>query len=222
MKGEGTVNLRKLACAFVLVMTGTVLYGPTSSHAAQPETVQAMWKTQEIQFAYMAFTTSYNCDALETKLENVLRTVGAHEQTRVDVRGCEFNRVSRNSFVRVTAASPVLATPEQKAEVAKDKSREELLKKLGVKSEIDRDEFPAVWKKIDLSRDRTLGLQPGDCELLEHLRDRIFPKLAVKVVQDEVRCTPNHLPLTTPKLEVSALVKAPSPDEESKKQSEKK
>jgi hypothetical protein len=192
-----------------------------ASAAEAAQTEQAVWKMQEIQFSYMAFTTAYNCDALEDKVEAILRALGAYEKSKADVRGCEFDRLSRNSFVRLTVATPVVATAEQKAELAKDKSRQELLKRLGVKSELDQDEFPAQWKTVDLSRERSLNLKPGDCELLEHLRDRVFPKLAVKVVRNEVRCTPNQLSYTTPKLEVAALVKAPTPDD-AQKDAEKK
>jgi hypothetical protein len=43
----------------------------------------------------------------------------------------------------------------------------------------------------------------------------VLPKLGVKVVQENVRCTPNQIGLTTPQLTVSALVPTKSPDEKS-------
>jgi hypothetical protein len=184
--------------------------------AAPDNVVTAMWKVQKIEFAHQGFVTSYDCRALEDKVESILETLGAHSDTRATVNGCEFDRVSRSLFLRLTTATPVEVTPEYKQELAKDKSRQELIARFGGKNKIDMEEFPAMWKRVELSRDRKLDLAPGDCELLETLRDKVFPKLSVKVVADSVRCTPNQLSLSTPTLTVDALVRAPSPDEKQK------
>jgi hypothetical protein len=191
---------------------GVALLG-TAQAADSEQPVNAMWKVQRIDFPYQAFTVAYECRSLEDKVARILKTLGAHSDTRVTATGCEFDRVSRSLFLRVTTATPVEVTPEYKEELAKDKSRQELIARFGGKNRIDMDEFPAVWKRIELSRDRKLDLAPGDCELLETLRDRVFPKLSIKVVEDSVRCTPNQLGFTTPTLTVDALVRAPSPDE---------
>lgn len=199
----------------VVLLCGTGCAG--LAEAAGPETVvPSMWKVQRIEFPYQGFTTSYECRALEDKVEDILGTLGAHADTRAVVSGCEFDRVSRSLFLRVTVAAPVEVTPQYKEELAKDKSRQELVARFGGKNKIDMQEFPAVWKRVELSRDRRLDLAPGDCELLETLRDKVFPKLSIKVVEDGVRCTPNQLGLSTPTLTVEALVKAPSPDEKQK------
>ena len=65
---------------------------------------------------------------------------------------------------------------------------------------------------MDLSDNRALDLQPGDCELMEGLRDHVLPKLNIEVVQDRVVCTPRQVSIDTPKLEVSALVPVKSAD----------
>jgi hypothetical protein len=186
------------------------------AQAAGPDVVPSMWKVQRLEFAYQGFTTAYDCRALEDKVEDILETLGAHPDTRASVSGCEFDRISRSLFLRITTATPVQVTPEYKQELAKDKSRQELIARFGGKSKIDSEEFPAMWKRVELSRDRKLDLAPGDCELLEVLRDKAFPKLSIKVVEDSVRCTPNQLSLSTPTLTVETLVKAPSPDEKQK------
>ncbi|HEX6259936.1 MAG TPA: hypothetical protein VFZ51_04715 [Woeseiaceae bacterium] len=193
------------------LVSGLVCLAP--AYAADPdEVVPSMWKPQRIEVPYHAFTTAYDCRALEDKVEHILQTLGAHENTRVRATGCEFDRVSRTIFLRITTAAPVEATAEYKEELAKDKSRQELITRLGGKNQMNMEEFPGVWKRVELSRDRKLDLEPGDCELMETLRDRVFPKMSIKVVQDEVRCTPNQLSMSTPLLTVQALTKAPSPD----------
>lgn len=173
--------------------------------------VQATWKTQEIRYSYTGFTTAYDCDAAEDRLKAILRALGAHEQTKVSAQGCNLNRPSRNFFITVTVATPVpLADAPKKT--ADTTSRDELLKRLGVASKQLDEAFPAEWKTVQLAKDRKLDLQPGDCELMEGLRDHVLPKLSVKVVTDRVECIPRQLSLQTPELTVSALVPAASPD----------
>lgn len=184
---------------------------PLAAHAADSGTIQAKWKPQEIRYSYSGFTTAYSCDAAEAKLKEILKEAGAHPQTKVRATGCARDRPSRNFFITITTATPVPATEPDDSKLSK--SEQELLGRLGAKNVISREEFPATWKTIDLSRERKLDLQPGDCELMEGLRDHVFPKLSVKIVSDRVQCTPKQLSIQTPELKVSALVRTPSADE---------
>src|SRR5688500_354550 len=135
---------------------------PLASQAEDSAPVQAGWKTQEIRYSYTGFTTAYDCDAAEDRLKAILRALGAHEQTRVSAQGCNLNRPSRNFFITITTATPVpLADAKPAATV--NTSKEELLKRLGVASKQLDETFPAEWKTVDLSRDRKLDLEPGDC-----------------------------------------------------------
>jgi hypothetical protein len=180
---------------------------------AEDSPVQSAWKVQEITYSYVGFTTAYDCDAAEMKIKSILTTLGAHPNTKVRATGCPSNGPSRNFFVNITAATPVPAAEAKPAST--DESKQELLKRLGVKSDISTDQFPATWKTVDLSRDRKLDLRPGDCELMEGLRDKVLPKLGIKVTEDRLGCTPNQLSITTPKLVVSALMAQKSPDAKS-------
>jgi hypothetical protein len=180
---------------------------------AEDSPVQSTWKVQEIKYSYVGFTTAYDCDAAEVKIKHILTTVGAHPNTKVSATGCQFNGPSRNFFVNITAATPVPASEAKPS--ASDASKQELLKRLGTKNDISTDQFPATWKTVDLSKDRRLDLRPGDCELMEGLRDKVLPKLGIKVTEDRLGCTPNQLGITTPKLVVSALTAQASPDAKS-------
>lgn len=176
--------------------------------------VQSTWKPQEIRYSYMGFTTAYNCDAAETRLKEILLTLGAHPQTKVRATGCNMNRPSRNFFITITTATPVATTnaaiPGNTP--SNSTSKQELIRRLGIKNSIADEQFPATWKTVNLSSDRRLDLQPGDCELLEGLRDRVLPSLSIKVVTDKVECMPHQLSIRTPELTVSALVPVPSAD----------
>ncbi|MDY6948900.1 MAG: hypothetical protein SXG53_24665 [Pseudomonadota bacterium] len=191
-------------------LCGGMLLPLMSGAAENSAPVQATWKTQEIRYSYVGFTTAYDCDAAEVKLKAILRALGAHEQTRVSAQGCTFSRPSRNFFITVTTASPVPLADAPK--VASNASRDELLKRLGVASRQLDETFPAEWKTVELSRDRKLDLEPGDCELMQGLRDHVLPKLSLKIVADKVQCIPRQVSIQTPELTVSALVPAKTPD----------
>ena len=214
------------ALMFAAVCGGMLL--PLAGHSAEETTsssapahsapVQATWKTQEIRYSYSGFTTLYNCDAAEDRIEAILRALGAHEQTKVSATGCNFNRPSRNFFITITTATPV-PVGETPAKSQADSSREELLKRLGVSSAQLEGTFPAEWKTVELSRNRRLNIEGGDCELLEGLKDRVLPKLGVKIISSRVQCIPRQVSIQAPELTVSALVPMAKPDEPAKPQS---
>lgn len=194
---------------FIAALCGGLLL-PLAGHADGSAPIQAGWKTQEIRYSYTAFTTAYDCNAAEDRIRAILRALGAHEQTRVMAQGCVMNRPSRNFFITITTATPVPAADLPKASA--ETSRDGLLKRLGVPANKLDETFPAEWKTVALSRDRRLDLEPGDCELMEGLRDHVLPKLSVKIETDRVQCIPRQVSLQTPELTVSALMPIAKPD----------
>jgi hypothetical protein len=68
---------------------------------------------------------------------------------------------------------------------------------------------------VDLAKNRRLDLRPGDCELMEGLRDKVLPQLGMKVSSRNLSCTPNSVGIATPELSVSSLVPTKSPDAKS-------
>jgi hypothetical protein len=203
------------ALTFAAVCGGMLL--PLIGHSAEETSansapVQATWKTQEIRYAYTGFTTLYNCDAAEDRIEAILRALGAHEQTKVSATGCNFNRPSRNFFITITTATPVPVS-EATAKSPADASKDELLKRLGVPAAQLEGTFPAEWKTVELSRNRRLNIEPGDCELMEGIKDRVLPKLSVKVISSRVQCIPRQVSIQAPEITVSALMPMAKPDE---------
>lgn len=194
---------------FLAACCGSLLL-PLASHGEDSAPVQAGWKTQEIRYSYTGFTTAYDCDAAEDRIKAILRALGAHEQTRVSAQGCTFNRPSRNFFITITTATPAPIADLSKTPA--QTSRDELLERLGVAAAKLDETFPAEWKTVELSRDRKLDLEPGDCELMQGLRDHVLPKLSVKIQADRVQCIPRQVSLATPELTVSALVPMANPD----------
>lgn len=177
---------------------------------AEGEIIQAGWKTTEVRYTYVGFTTAFTCDGAEDRVKTILRAVGAHPQTKVRAQGCQINRPSRNFFITIAAAMPV--PQAQAGSDAQGEARQELLKRLGVKDNSLQDTFPAQWQTLRLDRDRKLDLRPGECELLEGLRTEVFPKLGVEVLSGSLSCMPKQVPIVLPELTVKALMPAASPD----------
>jgi hypothetical protein len=185
----------------------------TQSMAADETVVPSRWKIQEINYSYIGFTTAYDCDSAARKLKRILETLGAHPDTQVRTAGCPTNRPSRNFFIMITAVIPVPA--DELKLTSADQSRQELLKRLGVRNQLLDVEFPGTWKSVDLPKERRLDIRPGDCELIEGLRDKVLPKLNVKIEYDKVKCMPNRIGIQPPQLRVSALVQMQGPDTKS-------
>jgi hypothetical protein len=202
----GTVAL------FYMALTSAQPSSPEGS-AAPP--VQALWKAQEIEFTFESFTTFYSCSSLETKVARVLEAVGVDPTMKVRTRGCfERQVISRMPIVQITLRSPVEVTPENLAELEKGRSLRELTARVRGDRKLAEDaekQFPAQWRQVSLSRGR-LRLEPGDCELVEQLKKKVFPKLGVRIIDDGVSCRPNQLSSNQPRLTVEALTALPTPD----------
>jgi hypothetical protein len=178
--------------------------------------VQAVWKSQTLIFNYQSFSTFYSCESLEEKLEQILRQVGAEVVVRVRSADCGRGPV-RMPRAEIQIVSPVEATPEVMAELKKGETHRELIARIrGNRAEAAAatEQFPAQWQRVHIGRGRgTLNLEAGDCELVEQVRRRILPQLAVRVVEHDTPCPPNSPGFTRPKLVVDALIEMPKPDD---------
>jgi hypothetical protein len=197
----------------VLFVLPRVLLGADATEQGSPEPVQAIWKNQEFAFFFQSQTTFYSCSSLEAKLQRILKALGV-PKPHVKVRSvdCQGGPV-RMPRVLVNVTAPVVATPEAIAERNKGNSKLELTARVRGEK-IDPEAlapFPAQWKRVSLSRG-AVDLEPGDCELIDELRRKVLPKLAVRVLKDGTHCTPQQLTIGQPQLEVEALVKVPKPD----------
>lgn len=200
MRSKPTYALGTLlvACAVPCIVSAAIRSG----------TAEATWKPQEIRYVYNGFTTAYSCDAAESKLEQILKTLGAHPNTKVRATGCSPSRPATDFFVTVTTATPV---PVDAGKPAQPGAK--VLEELHLDQSSLAQPFAAEWRTVDLSRVRALRLQPGDCELLEGLREHVLPKLSIEIVEDRVNCTPRQLNIQTPTLKVAALVPSKAADQ---------
>lgn len=178
--------------------------------------VQAIWKPQEINFYFQSFTTFYSCRSLADKVERLLIGLGASPDTKVRSTSCYGNEIARMPHLRINVTSPIEATPAALAELEKTRSTRELTARVrGERATDASDQFPAHWRQVSLSRGE-FNLEPGDCELIEQLKRKVLPKLAVRIVKDNMQCAPNQLSLGQPKLEVEVLAEIPEQSSDQK------
>jgi hypothetical protein len=175
--------------------------------------VEAVWMPQKLSFQYRADGIMFSCSSLRQKIERVLRKVGARAETLV--RGFDCSELTNFVRVDILLESPVEATEENVRRITDFTSREELIarvrgEKLPTAADLER--FPAVWKEIPLGKDARIGLNRGDCALLQQLRTYVLPRLSVRIVKDDRHCGSGLGRGTVPKMTVMALVPETSPD----------
>lgn len=195
-----------LACTFALMfpVTAFVANSPTD------QSVTAIWKAQQVNFEYRGDSTVYSCRSLHDKLVMILRTLGAREDVRLHSFVCD-EQLGIARF-QVAMRSPVIASEENVREATQYDSKDELIARMSgeqLASASDLERFPAVWKTVSFARDRGMRLERGDCELVQQVRQQILPRLSVRVVKDNVRCSSSLGHIGPPRLTVSALVRAP-------------
>lgn len=217
MRSKGSLlRFATLAALCAPGLLSVLSSGARAAEQGSPERVQAIWKDQEISFYFQSQTTFYSCSSLEAKLERILKALGARADVKVRSVDCQ-TRPASMPRVYLKLHAPVEATPQALAERDKSKSQRELAAR--VRGEKEDPEaiapFPAQWKRVALKRGE-MSLEPGDCELVDELRRKVLPKLAIRIVKDNTHCTPRQVTLGQPQLEVDALVALPKPDEKKK------
>lgn len=186
-----------------------------AASVSPPVTVLALWKPQEFTFHYQSFTTFYSCTSLAEKVHHILVKLGADPRSKVRVSGCDsIGGIARAPLLRISMSAPVEATPQALAELEKTRPQRELAARLrndrarGVEPE---EQFAAQWRRVSMSRG-SLGLAPGDCELVEQLQRQVLPRLSVRIIESKLRCLPHQSDFNQPRLEVEALKQLPKPD----------
>jgi hypothetical protein len=196
-------------CAIAAMLSGGI-----AGAATEPdESVEAVWKAQQLEFVYRGYNTLYTCGALQDKLEKILTYLGARED--LELHGYECDDLSGIARFQVAMQSPVAATEENVRSVTTYDSKQQLIarthgRQLPSAENVER--FPAVWKTISFAQDRRLRLKRGDCELVEQLSRQILPRMSVTVVRDDIFCSPAFGNIRPPRLIVSALVAVPRED----------
>lgn len=192
-----------LIASFASLLSSSVRAAP----AADDPAIDAIWKSQQLNFVYRGYSTLYSCSSLERKLRKILTSVGARDDLQLRSYSCDDQ--SSIATFQVALASPVEASAENLSAATSYNTRDELTARVrgdALVTAQDIVRFPAAWQTVSFARDRRLRLEPGDCELVRELRRQILPRMSVRIVRDNVRCSPAFGNIGAPRLTVSALV----------------
>jgi hypothetical protein len=179
------------------------------ARAADGDSVEAVWKPQQVNFEYRGYSTTYSCRGLENKLELILRSVGAREDVQLRSYACD-EQIGIARF-EILLQSPVVASEDNLRELTTHDAKDDLIARVNgekLPSAADMPRFAAVWKTVSFARDPRMRLDRGDCELVQQLRRQILPRMSVQIVKDNVRCSSSMGNIGPPRLTVSALVPA--------------
>ena len=209
---QGThVYSRGVKPALSLLLAGLCL-ALTPTTQAEPE--PSHWQAVKLDISYAGITTHYSCAGIESKLETILKTLGVAPKPSV-TGFCDsgFGYPSRLSgaWLRYAVLVPGAPTgsaaaigsvsPSQAA--VTDRNRE------GHPNPSAPQGAPAMvmgeWQEVVLERNPRLGLDDGDCELLESLSHDLLPQLSVKVIEARFTCIPHELSSHSYRLRLSVF-----------------
>lgn len=190
-----------LASVAPLARSGDVVTG---------DAVTAIWHVQSLLLEYNSTHTHYACDSLERKVRNILQAVGAHDSISVRTR-CMGTGPLNQLSVEISLATPVPASEENIRAATTFTPRDELLARIRKESlpiPTDIPRFVATWQTLELSRERQLRLDAGDCDLLRNMDQQIFPKIGVRLTSENLHCSASATRVR-PKFELQALIPTP-------------
>ena len=148
--------------------------------AAEPvvgSPLQAVWKEQRLDFSYMGRTARYSCQGLRDKMRSLLLDLGARRDLQVSLYACDESAPLRRGYLGpklgLVFSSPALPDP-----AAKPAHPGDLLP------------VDAHYEPFTLTSDAFKNYGVGDCELVEEFAREILPRLAARVMKQDITCIP--------------------------------
>jgi hypothetical protein len=196
--------------ALALLVSTTAAWSDNLDDTPAPEEIDAIWDVQQLRFNFRSFRTHYACEALERKIANILRAVGARADVAVRI-ACDDRQFLNHGVVNVTAAIPLYASDENIRRATTFDARERLIarvRNVPLPTAAYTESFPARWQRMSLARHRLVKLGAGDCDLLLAMNKQLFPKMSVALNRRSLNCSTSATRLR-PRFEVTALVPLP-------------
>jgi hypothetical protein len=160
-----------------LLLTGTAL--------ANAEPQPGVWQDHQVELAYLGFTSHYSCDGLQSKLELLLRQLGARPDWKVSAFGCDRGFGEPSRFPRATMKFATLQPADPGS--ADASSAEAATVPPAAAASV-----AGVWRTVQLAPHRPFNLDDGDCELMEQFRDKVLPLFATRDQQLRLTCVPHQ------------------------------
>jgi hypothetical protein len=182
-----------------LALPGLALANPAGAEPAAPGAEPGVWQDHKIELQYMGFTTTYSCDGLQSKLELLLRQLGARADAKVSTYGCDRGFGQPSRFVSATLQFATLQPVDAAAPAAPQPTAAPL---------------NGDWRNVELAPNRPFDLQDGDCELIEQFSYKVLPLFSTRGLQNRTTCVPHQD--TGGPFDLQLQVFAPSPAAKSK------
>jgi hypothetical protein len=156
----------------VMAVAALAAWSLAGTALAEPEAVPGVWQDHQIELAYLGFTSHYSCDGLQSKLELLLRQLGARADSKVTAFGCDRGFGTPSRFPRATMKFATLQPADAGGDAA--------------------TAVAGVWRAVQLAPHRPFNLEDGDCELMEQFRDKVLPLFATRDQQLQLTCVPHQ------------------------------
>jgi len=181
---RSSVRSRSAALAAILCLAAYTGSAAWAANAAPPpadaatSTLPGAWRSHQIEFEYVGFTSTYSCDGLQEKLQLLLRRLGARPDAVVNTSGCFFGEGSPSKFVHASLKFASLQPADAAAgpAVATDAASSPM----------------GSWSHVMLAPHQPYDLDSGDCELIEQFRDLILPLFATRAARVHLQCVPHQ------------------------------
>jgi len=159
------------------LLAGTALAEPEATPGTGSSAEPGVWQEHQVELAYMGFTSHYSCDGLQSKLQLLLRQLGARADAKVSAFGCDRGFGTPSRFPRATMKFATL----QPADAGN-----------GAAAASPATTVAGVWRAVQLAPHRPFSLEDGDCELMEQFRDQVLPLFATRDQQLKLTCVPHE------------------------------
>ena len=162
------------------IIAGVGLFLALPLWAADPvagSPLQAVWKEQHLDFAYIGRTARYSCQGLREKMRSLLLDLGARRDLQVSLYSCDESESLRRGYLG-PRLSLVFSTPALPDASAKPLHAGDLVP------------VNARYEPFTLTSDAFRNYGVGDCELVEEFARDILPHLSTRNVKQDITCIP--------------------------------
>ncbi len=130
------------------------------------ETVDAVWKHQDVEFGYISLDVAYSCELMEARIKMLLRHVGAGDDVDVTVTPCTG-----------------FDLPQRRLEISAGFST------LVPAGEGDVDRVTAEWSEVQLGKGHPQSIDDSDCELLQYFQKYLLSTIEHEVIEGTTGCS---------------------------------
>lgn len=164
---------------------------------------QAVWQDKDVKFWYSGYSTYYDCNALENKLEALLLEFGAQQgaKVRANGAGCATSQVSRVISVQANFSVPVAVDANK------------------VTNNTEQAVFPVSIQEVHVKANKPRVIDRGDCEVIDTFVRELLPNFEHRVVKAGGNCIKGQSNFHQVKIKASVLKAAPAldPSEDAKR-----